>query len=472
MADSSTTTLDGGNLVSPPREADTLQPALVLAWSDNEPGRVGEVLLVERRRAYFGRQSEQTERRVLLVRQRPGFNERTAPVTNPFLSRRQLALHWADEDGVAVECLGKRPLVMDGTELQQVLLRPGDVFELRGLYVFVCVLRPKRLPAGDTALKFGLPDQNGVVGESPACWELRRQIAFAAERTAHVLITGASGTGKELVARGIHAGSTRRGRELVARNAATLPPGLIDAELFGNIANYPNAGMPERPGLIGQASGSTLFLDEIGELAPELQAHLLRVLDAGEYQRLGDARPRSVDLRLLAATNRAVPELKHDLAARFTLRVQAPGLDERIEDVPLLARHIVQRIAENDASIGRRFLRSWNGRSGEPRFSPDLVCALLSTSYASHVRELEARLWRSLQASQGDVLELTPEMRAEIQPRARARAVHEVSVEELSECLRRHKGVRDKVWRELGLSSRHALHRLMKKLGVASEAEP
>ena len=117
------------------------------------------------------------------------------------------------------------------------------------------------------------------------------------------MLLGETGTGKELAARAVHRFSTRADRPLVARNAATMPAGLIDAELFGNARNYPNPGMAERPGLVGQADGGFLFLDEIGELPSELQAHLLRVLDAGgEYQRLGESRVRRSDFRLLAAT--------------------------------------------------------------------------------------------------------------------------------------------------------------------------
>src|SRR6185503_16398678 len=114
-------------------------------------------------------------------------------------------------------------------------------------------------------------------------------------------------------ARALHELSPRAERRLVSRNAATLPSGLMDAELFGNAKNYPNPGMAERAGLIGEANGGTLFLDEIGELPAELQAHLLRVLDGdGEYQRLGDAQQRRSDFRLVAATNRDPSSLKHD----------------------------------------------------------------------------------------------------------------------------------------------------------------
>jgi two-component system nitrogen regulation response regulator GlnG/two-component system response regulator HydG len=206
-------------------------------------------------------------------------------------------------------------------------------------------------------------------------------------------------------------------------------------------------------------------LDEIGELPPELQAHLLRVLDGGEYQRLGDARPRVVVVRLVAATNRSAAELKADLAARFALRIQAPGLDERSEDVPLLARHLVKRIAQNDPAISRRFL----DEAGLPRFGPALLRALSGHVYTTQVRELEAFLWRSLQSSPGDALELTPDLANDLSTPEAPRRVGSVGAEEIRASLSRHAGVKDKVWRELGLSSRHALHRLMKKLGVAED---
>jgi two-component system nitrogen regulation response regulator GlnG/two-component system response regulator HydG len=463
-----TATLDGAPEREPP-EPEELRPALVLVWSAQEPERVGEVLLPEREPAFFGRDSETLEPRALLVRQRPGENEATPPLQNPFLSRRQLRLRLADE-GIAIEGLGKRPLLVKGREQERLLLRPGELVELRGLYSFLCALRPDRLPEAAAAHAFGAPDADGIVGESPACWQLRRQIAFAAERAAHVLITGASGTGKELVARGIHRASNRANRELVARSAATLPSGLIDAELFGNIVSYPNVGMPERPGLVGQAHGSTLFLDELGELSHELQAHLLRLLDSGEYQRLGDARPRKVDLRLVGATNRAPSELKPDLCARFPLRIEVPGLSERLEDVPLLASELVRAIARRDPAVAERFLSTEPGRAAQPRFSPELVRALLSHPYTTHVRELEAFLWRSLQTSPAETLELTRELRPELFEAPEPRQLQDIGIDEVRASLQRHAGVKDKVWRELGLSSRHALHRLLKKLGIEGEA--
>jgi transcriptional regulator with AAA-type ATPase domain len=466
-----TVTLDGGESHDGRSDLEGARPCLLVAWADKDAERVGEVLPVERQAAFFGRDSEVAEPRALLFRQRPGVNEKTPVLRNPFLSRRHLELKLAGDEGISITCRGKRPLLVKGGEVEHALVRPGELVELRGLYQLLCVSRPRRLPLASSVHEFGLPDADGLVGESPAAWELRRQIAFAAERSAHVLITGPSGTGKELVALAIHRGSNRRARELIARSAATLPAGLIDAELFGNIANYPNVGMPERPGLLGKADGSTLFLDELGELPAELQAHLLRVLDAGEYQRLGDARPRFADLRLVAATNRAISDLKLDLAARFPLRIDVPGLADRVEDIPLIARHILRRIAASDPTVGRRFLLDASGQLGPARFSADLMRALILHDYTTHVRELEALLWRSIQTSSGDVLELTRQLAPELREAAAPRPLQSITLEEVRASLERHAGVKDKVWRELGLSSRHALHRLLKKLGLESEAD-
>jgi two-component system nitrogen regulation response regulator GlnG/two-component system response regulator HydG len=243
-------------------------------------------------------------------------------------------------------------------------------------------------------------------------WALRDRVAFFAARDVHVLLLGESGTGKELVARAIHALSPRRGRPLVSRNAATLPAGLVDAGLFGNVKNYPQAGMPERPGLIGEAEGGTLFLDEIGELPLELQTHLLRVLDnRGEYQRLGEATRRSTDFRLIAATNRSPDEMRSDLLARMSLRLMLPGLNDRREDIPLLIRHLLRRIALRDGGIRQRFFAQEQlpegGTKLEPRVAPSLVRALCAHRYSTNVREIDAILWQSLSSSEGDTLELT-----------------------------------------------------------------
>jgi two-component system nitrogen regulation response regulator GlnG/two-component system response regulator HydG len=427
----------------------------------------------------FGRGAPSTDDpapRILLVRQGPGANEPAAIVENPFLSRVHLHIEHRGE-GLFVEALGKRPLRMGGGETGSAAIGPGDLLEIKGLYSFLCVKRPLLMPPLELAGNhtFGGPDAHGFVGESVAAWKLRAEIAFCGARTAHVLITGASGTGKELVAQAIHASSPRARLKVVARNAATFPDGLIDAELFGNMAHYPNAGMPDRPGLIGQADGSTLFLDEIGELPHELQAHLLRVMDDGDYQRLGESRRRTANIRFVAATNRPVDQAKQDLLARFALRVRVPGFDERREDIPVLARHLLSRIALEDPQLGQRFFSQWNGRRGEPRLGPEFARALLLHRYQTHARELEALIWRSLSTSQGAFLDLTDEVRELLQedpPTSPPRDPKEVTAEELRSALARHGGAKDRVWRELGLQSRHVLRRLIEKHRLDGASDP
>ena len=312
-----------------------------------------------------------------------------------------------------------------------------------------------------TDFAFGAADEHGIVGESPAAWRLRSELRFAAATAHHVLLRGPSGVGKELAARAIHALSPRRGRPLVSRNAATFPEGLVDAELFGTARNYPNAGMPERAGLLGEADGTTLFLDEIGELPPALQAHLLRAMDAGgEHQRLGESRVRKADLRLVAATNRPLDALKHDFAARFTTRIEIPGLEARREDIPLLLRAAVARAAAQNPTLRARF---W-APSGHARIHPDLVDALVRNAYTHHSRELERLLWRAMETSPSDFIALTPEVSSELTLTRRTAPVPDRAAVEAALAAA---GGRAAVAAEaLGLSSRFGMYRLMRKYGL------
>jgi len=480
---SNTTTLDITTSSTDARDRVPEAAMLVLVWCSTEPRRVGEVLVPREdgEPSVFGRgAAESDEPRAVLLRQRPADNTATTPMDNPFLSRRHLAIR-SEDGGVAVENFGKRPLLVDGAEADgdDPVVRPGETIEIQGQAIFLCTSRPRVFPPAshlprDAWPDFGEVDEQGFVGESVAAWRLRDQCALVGSLSPHVLLLGESGSGKELAAQAIHARSARGGKKLVARNAATFPPGLVDAELFGNVANYPNPGMPERAGVIGEADGGTLFLDEIAEMPLDVQSHLLRVLDeAGEYARLGEARRRQADLRVIAATNRGIASLKHDLAARLGLRLAMPSLNDRREDVPLLARHLLRRRARKDAAIGARFFAGWDGAAGEPRLAPALVRALVGHRYTTNVRELDAMLLRAVVESRGSALELSESLAGEMAP-ARPRrpsATQGLGAEEIRAALAKHAGVREKAWRELGLPNRYVLKRLMKKHGIAGEGD-
>lgn len=450
--------------------------ALLLAWSASEPGRIGEVALLRPNEpAMLGRgDGDAGAPRVRFVRQRPGANEDTPPLGGLGLSRDQLRVT-AHEEVLQIERIGKKPLTLRGTEHDRVTLRPGDAIDVRGQLVLLCVRRPAQLPARhrfplEGCGRFGKPDAFGMLGESESAWRLREQLAFAAQADEHVLLRGESGTGKELAAQAIHLLSRRSAQPFVARNAATLPPGLIDAELFGHARNYPNAGMPDRAGLIGEANGGVLFLDELAELPLELQSHLLRVLDGrGEYQRLGDAASRRSDFVMVGATNRDPSVLKHDLLARFALRVDVPPLRAHLEDVPLLVRHALDRVARKSPSLVERFVAT-SAEATHVRVDPRLILQLLERSFTANVRELDALILRAIGTSSADLVgPLAPEeaMPApEPAAAAAATADGEATAERIRAALAEYDGSMTRAAAALGLPSRFVLYRTMKKLGM------
>jgi len=471
-SETTTETDDTAPRATQPRAGGHDPLALVLAWSREEPWRAGEVLVLRSGApVVLGRGEPPREDQsawARFVQQRPGENIPGAPLAGARISRRQLRIE-ARGDKVAVERIGRCPLLVRGHEVTRCEIGLGDALVLRRELVLYVTRRPPMLRAlanlPAPVHPFGAADAFGIVGESPSTWALRDQLAFAAaRRNLHVLLLGESGTGKELAARAIHGLSARASRPFGARDASTLPAGIIDAELFGNVRDYPNPGMRERPGLIGEADGSSLFLDEIGELPEDLQAHFLRVLDAGgQYQRLGEARARSSDLRLIGATNRAMDKLKHDLLARLTLRVRLPGLCERREDIPLLARHLLRAETKSDEPLRARFFEG-----DEPRLSAELVEALLLHDFSHHVRELRRLLWLAIASSPGDRVERTPELEAELHPitDATREGTAPLSPEQVQAVIDRHDGVLERAYRELGLKNRFALHRLIKKYGL------
>jgi two-component system nitrogen regulation response regulator GlnG/two-component system response regulator HydG len=449
-------TLTEESRVADAAEQAPLVPALVLLWSAHEPERVGEVCLLPggapgaTRIIGRGPADERDEHaRVFPCRQRPSDFGGGEPLSNPYLSRVQLLVR-ANGRGIHVSNVGRCEAFRNDEPFTEADLIEGDLLRLGGKALFLCVNRPSWLRPWDGARvpAFGAVDDDGIIGESPRVWRLRRQLREFGAIDAHVLVLGESGTGKELATRALHRASPRAQRPLLARNAATLPEGIIDAELFGNAKNYPNAGIPERPGLIGQADDATLFLDEFGELPLAQQVHLLRVLDEGEYQRLGEAKSRRASFRLIAATNRATDALRADVLARFKLRLELPSLADRREDIPLIVRHVA-------------------GRAGNTANVPlDLVARLVRAELPGNVRDLERLVLRfQLDGALPDERELAPdtESGAPLHPTIDPSTLQKAHVEA---ALREHAWVQEKVWRALGLSSRHALSRLIKKFGI------
>lgn len=453
---------------------------LVLVWSAAEPERIGETAFVDERAGPLilgrgGPTASDAAERMQFLRQRPGGAALTPPLQGDGLSRRQCVVR-AHRRGIELESVGRATMLVDSEPRASATVGRGQLVTIQDQLVLYCSrqkpLRPMRHFDLQQARGFGNADAFGIVGEHRAIWDLREQLAFGAATDQHVLVVGETGSGKELAARALHQLSSRGKREMVTRNSATLPASLIDSELFGNAPNYPTAGMPERLGIVGQADNSTLFLDEIAELPGELQAHLLRILDAGgDYQRLGDPQVRHCNLRLIAATNRDPTELRPEFVGRLTLQLQLPSLRDRPEDIPFLVRHLLLRAAEASPGLqGRFFVDTING--SYPRVSPDLIAALMRHHHSCNVRELDRLLWRAVAESSHNYVALTRALSDELGEPAHAGpetpplAVPEPTQQEVMGALNRHHGHVAKAASSLGMSSRYALYRLMRKYGL------
>lgn len=241
---------------------------------------------------------------------------------------------------------------------------------------------------------------NGILGSSPALLRIQEQIQrVAATPNTTVLISGESGVGKELVARAVHENSSRRDGPFVALNCAALTDSLLEAELFGYEAGaFTGAVRGGRDGLLAAAQGGTLLLDEIGELAPELQAKLLRVLQERVYRRVGGSSDLKFDVRVIASTNRDLEQFvadghfRADLYYRLNVLLLAmPPLRERIEDIPALATHFL-------AEFAREMNRPLEG------FSPAAMEALRNHTWPGNVRELRNSIERAALLSSGNTV--------------------------------------------------------------------
>ncbi|MFI5314770.1 MAG: sigma 54-interacting transcriptional regulator [Myxococcota bacterium] len=327
----------------------------------------------------------------------------------------------------------------------------------------------QRLEAENEYLRDAIGAEVGfdeIAGKSRALREVLEQAAQVAGTSTPVLLLGETGTGKELVAHAIHARSRRDDRPLIKVNCAALPASLIESELFGHEKGAFTGATSAKAGRFELADGGTLFLDEVGELPPEVQAKLLRVLQEGEFERVGAVRTRKVDVRVIAATNRELERAMADGSFRKDLYyrispfpIRLPPLRERREDIPLLVWDLIHR---RQHELGRRI----------EHISEDAMRALCRYSWPGNIRELGNVIERALILSQGSTLQLdafiaSQEAAPEISDRAAAvERAHFVRV--LERCGWRITG-HGNAAESLGLRP-STLRSRLKKLGVVRPA--
>jgi len=309
-----------------------------------------------------------------------------------------------------------------------------------------------------------------IVGRSPAMMSLFQILPQVAESDSTVLIEGASGTGKELFARAIHNLSRRRKKRFVAINCAALPDTLLESELFGHKAGAFTDARRDKPGRFALADGGTVFLDEIGDISPAMQARLLRVLQERCIEPLGSVESLKVNVRVVAATNKDLAELvgtgvfREDLYYRVrVVHLKLPSLRQRREDIPLLIDRLVSR---------------FNGVQGKDivGVSSGVLARLMEHDYPGNVRELENIIEQAFVLCRGGLIDLhhlPPELRPAAGRSSRddegPTTLESMERMLIAEALRRHEGNRKQAAADLGIDP-STLYRKLKALGIEAPA--
>ena len=327
--------------------------------------------------------------------------------------------------------------------------------------------RSQRLEAENLTLRDdgGPAKHPQIVAESPAMKSILNVVQRIGPADANVLITGENGTGKEVIARSLHAVSNRAAKPLVSVNAGALSEGLFESELFGHVRGAFTDAKADRVGRFELADGGTLFLDEIANVPMTLQPKLLRVLETGEFERVGSSKTRKVSVRVLSATN---ADLKGDVAAgRFrqdlmfrlnTVEIHLPPLRERREDIAPLAEHFLRQHSE-------RY------RRGRMWFTEQAIEALRAHSWPGNVRELDHVVERAVLMSSADTVSAM-DLALQTTPAAQLSArLEEMSLEDaerllITKALSRYNGNANRAAEALGLS-RSALYRRLQKYGLS-----
>jgi PAS domain S-box-containing protein len=302
-----------------------------------------------------------------------------------------------------------------------------------------------------------------IVSKNPAMQKIFELIHLVAESDSTILITGASGTGKELIAKAIHNHGPRRDQPFVAVNCGAVPETLLESELFGYVRGAFTDARRDKPGRIAQAHSGTLFLDELGDLPRALQIKLLRFLQERVYEPLGANRSIRADVRVIAATHRDLEKMAHDGDFREDLyyrlnvmQIRIPPLCERMEDVPLLVAHFIQRFRD---------------RSGKDihRISSNALALLMCHDFPGNVRELENLIERAFILCQVEEIgtECLPQhlLVGTTTPESGLDALEQVERETVRQALTRHDNNRTRAARELGIH-RSTLIRKIKRYGL------
>ncbi|MFA5028634.1 MAG: sigma-54 dependent transcriptional regulator, partial [Candidatus Methylomirabilota bacterium] len=315
----------------------------------------------------------------------------------------------------------------------------------------------------------------GIIGESGRMQEVLALVRRVAPSDATVLIRGESGTGKELIARALHYNSTRADGPLVSLNCAALPEQLLESELFGHEKGAFTGAVAQRKGRFELSDGGSIFLDEIGDLSLALQVKLLRVLQERQFERLGGSRTLSVDVRVIAATNRDLETalrrgaFREDLYYRLNVvTVQLPPLRDRREDIPALLDHFLAKFAEKN-------------RRPVPGLTAAARDALMKYDYPGNIRELENIVERAVLLCRGNVID-QEDLPATVRPERRDPAspptgslpevLEAIERRAILEALERHGGVQTRAADELGIGERVLRYKL-KKYGLENrEGKP
>jgi DNA-binding NtrC family response regulator len=350
--------------------------------------------------------------------------------------------------------------------------KPFDIVEVKETVDRALKRRaqPASLPAAREAVEAVSAD--GLIGRSRGMLAVYKQIAHAAGSDAPVLITGETGTGKELIARALHHHSRRAARPFVPVNCGALAESLLESELFGHVRGSFTGALGDKKGVFEQAHGGSIFLDEIGETTAAVQVRLLRVLEQGEVRPVGASRVTTVNVRVVAATNRDLERsvregsFRQDLYYRLNvIRIAVPPLRDRREDIPLLAAHVLRDVATRGGPLRR--------------LSPEALAALMSYAWPGNVRELENVLERLALAATGDSLE-REDLPAVFRERPPATleeplfdglpSLEQMEKRYLAHVLETLKGNRTRAAEVLGID-RRTLYRMMERFGMDGEQE-